>query len=391
MTDGGAMSGHAFWDTQPVGPVGLEGHMHCPVELADKEVRRDPYPLPEGFQWATVDVGDTAQLEEVRVLLADHYVGAEDGAFRFAYPAATLQWALCPPKYHPEWHVGVRATRTGKLLGFIAGVPATVAVWGTPRPMCEINFLCVHEKLRCKRLAPVLIKEVTRRVNLRDVFQAVYTAGVALPGAVAACRYHFRPLHVRKLVDIGFMGLPSGRITVPRAEKLYRVPEGGWPPGARLMVPEDVPAAWGLFRAYMARFQLRPLFADEAEFAHWLLPRPGVVATYVVPAADGALTDLFSLYCVPSSVTGHSRHKDLRAGYCYYLVPGTHTLAQLVAACLTAAKALDLDVLNALDCMDMGSVVAGLKFLPGDGHLHYYLYNWACPALEAGQVGLVLV
>jgi hypothetical protein len=36
-------------------------------------------------------------------------------------------------------------------------------------PMVEINFLCVHKKLRSKRLAPVLIKEITRRVNLTNV------------------------------------------------------------------------------------------------------------------------------------------------------------------------------------------------------------------------------
>ena len=35
----------------------------------------------------------------------------------------------------------------------------------------EINFLCVHKKLRSKRLAPVLIKEITRRVNRRGVWQ----------------------------------------------------------------------------------------------------------------------------------------------------------------------------------------------------------------------------
>jgi Myristoyl-CoA:protein N-myristoyltransferase, N-terminal domain len=35
----------------------------------------------------------------------------------------------------------------------------------------EINFLCVHKKLRSKRLAPVLIKEVTRRVNRSGVWQ----------------------------------------------------------------------------------------------------------------------------------------------------------------------------------------------------------------------------
>ncbi len=55
--------------------------------------------------------------------------------------------------------------------------------------MVEINFLCVHKKLRSKRVAPVLIREITRRVNLEDIFQAVYTAGVVLPKPVSTCRY----------------------------------------------------------------------------------------------------------------------------------------------------------------------------------------------------------
>lgn len=79
--------------------------------------------------------------------------------------------------------------------------------------MAEINFLCVHKRLRSKRLAPVLIKEVTRRVNLcgacsrrwllslahvrrlisglclrADMWQAVYTAGVVLPRPVTRAR-----------------------------------------------------------------------------------------------------------------------------------------------------------------------------------------------------------
>lgn len=55
--------------------------------------------------------------------------------------------------------------------------------------MVEINFLCVHKKLRSKRVAPVLIREITRRVNIEGIFQAVYTAGVVLPKPVSTCRY----------------------------------------------------------------------------------------------------------------------------------------------------------------------------------------------------------
>lgn len=39
------------------------------------------------------------------------------------------------------------------------------------------SSLSFHYLLRSKRLAPVLIKEITRRVNLSGRWQAVYTAG----------------------------------------------------------------------------------------------------------------------------------------------------------------------------------------------------------------------
>ena len=60
----------------------------------------------------------------------------------------------------------------------------------------EINFLCVHKKLRSKRLAPVLIKEVTRQVPLTGVFQAIYTAGTVLPGVVSTCRLVYFLVHI---------------------------------------------------------------------------------------------------------------------------------------------------------------------------------------------------
>ena len=72
--------------------------------------------------------------------------------------------------------------------------------------MAEINFLCVHKKLRHKRLAPVLIKEITRRVNLRSIWQAVYTAGVVLPKPVAKCRYYHRTINPKKLVEVDKYG-----------------------------------------------------------------------------------------------------------------------------------------------------------------------------------------
>jgi hypothetical protein len=88
-----------------------------------------------------------------------------------------------------EWHCGVRATKTNKLVGFISAIPASIRIYNKTHELVEINFLCVHKKLRSKRLAPVLIREITRRVNCKGIFQAVYTAGVVLPKPVGTCRY----------------------------------------------------------------------------------------------------------------------------------------------------------------------------------------------------------
>lgn len=53
----------------------------------------------------------------------------------------------------------------------------------------QVNYLCVHKKIRSKRLAPVLIKELTRRVNRNDGWQAIYTAGTCIPTPITKAAY----------------------------------------------------------------------------------------------------------------------------------------------------------------------------------------------------------
>lgn len=111
---------------------------------------------------------------------------------------------LCRRRIRPsaDWHVGVRVVKSGLLVGFISAIPGEVRVYDKTVKIVEINFLCVHKKLRSKRVAPVLIREITRRVNLTGIFQAVYTAGVVLPKPIATCRYWHRSLNPKKLIQV---------------------------------------------------------------------------------------------------------------------------------------------------------------------------------------------
>jgi len=383
-----------FWKTQPVPGLEEDVDRHGPIDdpKTVDDVRAEPYPLPGGFEWVTVDTTVAEELSEVYDLLTNNYVEDDDSMFRFDYSREFLAWALRPPGFKPEWHVGVRQTSNKKLRAFISGIPVHTHAYDHKVIMCEINFLCVHKRLRSKRLAPVLIKEVTRRVNRMDIWQAVYTAGVVLPKPVASCRYFHRSLNPEKLIDVQFSRLdPTKHQTVPRLKRLYKLPPEPKIPGMRPMEEKDVPQACALFREYQARFKLWIEF-DEAEFAHWLLPREGVVNSYVVEdPATHDITAFGSFYHLPSTIVSHPRHSLLRAAYSFYNVPGKHSLKDLLYDMLVYAAKTGFDVFNALNLMENGTVLEDLKFGPGDGNLQYYLYNWACPSVEPNQLGIVLL
>jgi glycylpeptide N-tetradecanoyltransferase len=362
------------------------------------EIRSDPYSMPKGFVWSNVDV--SADIQELYTLLSNNYVEDDDALFRFDYSADFLQWALQPPNGNPDLLFGVRSAASHKLVAFISGIPTTVQIYDRVVEVVEINFLCVHKKLRSKRLAPVLIKEITRRVNLTGVFQAVYTAGTVLPVPVSSSRYYHRNLNPKKLVQVGFSRL-GNRMTMARMLKLCKLPDTVGNDRLRPMEERDVVGVHRLLTTYLAeRFQLKILFTVD-EVRHWLLPRPKVINSYVMCSSNdadddnadgtgGTVTDFVSFYHLPSSILHHN--DTLRAAYSFYNVATTVSLTELMRDALILAKTeCDADVFNALDLMENTDFLEALKFGKGDGNLQYYVYNWACPEMPPSKVGIVLL
>jgi len=384
---------HPFWDTQPVPSIGSEYAQDTgPIDeiKTPAEVRDEPYTLPDAFEWCTCNVDDEAEAQEIYMLLSENYVEDDDSMFRFDYSVGFLRWALKPPEFLRHWHLGVRVKTSCKLVGFITGIPASVQVYENLIPMVEINFLCVHKKLRSKRLAPVLIKEITRRVNKENIWQAVYTAGVVLPRPVSECRYYHRSLNPKKLIDVGFSHL-GPRMTMARTIKLYKVPDQCQVSGMRKMEPKDSKRVHELVNSYLKKFPLHPEFT-EPEVAHWMMPREGVIYSYVREnPSSGEVTDVCSFYSLPSSILGNDKYNLLKAAYSYWNVATTVPLHELMYDSLILAKQHDFDVFNALNVMENDQFLKELKFGIGDGFLQYYLYNWKCPKITPDGMGLVLL
>lgn len=179
-------------------------------------------------------------------------------------------------------------------------------------------------------------------------------------------------------------------MTMTRTIKLYKVPERPQLGGMREMRKEDVPRVFELISGYLKKFPLHPEFtADEVE--HWMLPRAGVVYSYVREGRPGEVTDVCSFYSLPSTILGNDKYNLLKAAYSYWNVAKTVPLHELMYDALILAKQQDFDVFNALNVMENDNFLKELKFGIGDGFLQYYLYNWKCPKIDPSGMGLVLL
>ena len=410
------MASYKFWKTQPVpkfgeGDEGIAGasggkaakkpFVEGPIQsLTIDDVPKNPQPLVDGFEWDEVDLTDDAQLQEVFDLLSGHFVEDGEAMFRFRYSKSILKWAMMSPGWIKDWHIGVRATQSRKLVAFISAIPLELRIRDKVLHASEVNFLVVHKKLRSKRLAPILIKEITRLCNLKGVWQALYTAGVVLPKPVSTARYYHRSLDWQKLYEVGFSPLPANSKPQFQIRK-YAVADRTHTKGLREMKTTDVAAVRDLLTRYLKRFEMAMEFTNE-EVDHWLIDKkmPGdeqVVYTYVVEdEKTKQITDMFSFYCLDSSVINNPKHNVIRAAYLFYYATESglttpvdeaahkERLNELMGDALVLGKKFKFDVFNATSIMDNAHFLEQQKYGPGDGQLHYYLFNYLANPIRGG-------
>ncbi|CAI9280975.1 unnamed protein product [Lactuca saligna] len=184
---------------------------------------------------------------------------------------------------------------------------------------------------------------------------------------------------VGQFKDVGNSTLPEGAIEPPT------------PLSEVKQEPYNLPVT-RLLREYLKQFIVAPDF-DENDVEHWLLPKEDVVDSFLVESSETRdVTDFCSFYTLPSTILGNQNYSTLKAAYSYYNVSTKTPMLQLMNDALIVAKKKGYDVFNALDVMENEGILKELKFGPGDGQLHYYLYNYRLnQPLRPSELGLVLL
>lgn len=269
-------------------------------------------------------------------------------------------------------------------------LPITVRCNSDIRSIVAVDFLSIHKNLRNHNLAPILIQEITRRVHLKGIFQAVYTAGRLLTEPLVKCFYHHRLLNYEKLVAIKFTSLKAGQ-NVKKVAQSCKIPERAIQiPGFRAMTEADVPQVTLKLNEYLSKFPFAQVF-DEVEVAYNFLPKEGIVGSYVIEI-NGEVSSFCSFYMVPSLVKNCPEYDRYNAAYIYYYFAKLTKLEEIMRAAIYCANVYyQADVFNCLDVFDNEYILAPLKFVKGDGQLHYYIYNYSMLKINRNQCGLILL
>lgn len=377
---------YKYWNNQPVKKlneiVSIDGIVN---DKLLESVNDNKLELPDGFKWVDLDVRNKENSEKVSNFLIDNYLEDKDGEFSLYYSSEFLEWALITPNYDPELMLGVE-TDSGILIGFISGIFNEIQLNQHKLKVAEINFLCVHKKMRNKRLTPKLIDEITRRIKLKGVDKAIYTAVNYLPSPFSTVRFYHRALNIDKLLETNFTSFDKNA-NLDNIKLSLNLPDNPRSKNFVKLEEKYFDQTFNLLNKYLERYQCHPIFTKN-EFIHKFNNK--FVTAYVLLDDNDNVLDFISYYKLPSKVI-KSKNKFIKTGYLYYYTSDIETVYRLLGDILIIAKNEGMDVFNALNIMEHGKILNDLKFQEGTGKLHYYMYNWKCQNISSSSVANIFI
>src|SRR5439155_19409329 len=111
------------------------------------------------FELINYNFTNKEHCSEIVNFLDKYYIEDNNHQFRLHFTEEYLEWL-----YSKTIHfcVGVKVKKNNLLIGFICGKLCDIQANKNKLNMIEINLLCIHPKLRNKRLTPLLINEINR-------------------------------------------------------------------------------------------------------------------------------------------------------------------------------------------------------------------------------------
>lgn len=321
----------------------------APFNHSDEGV---PESLPDGFEFVAMDVKDEPTLATITEFLNENFEGA------FSFEMSHVQWVLNTPTRHfPHIDrinqdggcvIGVATSDSKKLVGIIAARPVTYSIDGRVVCSLEVVWMCTIVKLRGKRLASVMMRELYRRA---------YCWGIAT-GMLFVVPRQLPALYTVGPINVLGRGLDDS--APPKPNKGIGL--------IRFANKRDITRMMKIYKGYREHWRMHREY-NKREFQHTFLRREDVM-TYVVRKDNGDVKDFISLFRLLSG--------EKRIAYVHFVSFYNDKLLELIMQnVLYIMHRNKFDAVYISDVNGVGSVLTEkLAFKPVKECVPSYLYQF---------------
>ena len=194
---------YKFWNTQLV----PQFNQKLPIELGplklefkEEDIRKIPYELPENMEWIDIDITKEEELTKVYDFLNINYYEVDE--YKEQYNKEFLRWQFSPIKNSKHKNIFLSIQINKKLIGFFAGLPMKLSVYGKEILVYNITFLCIDKGYRNINLAEIMFKEMFRRSYMEKIYQNIFVTQKLIPKPFCESTYYFKPLNFEDFIKL---------------------------------------------------------------------------------------------------------------------------------------------------------------------------------------------
>lgn len=358
-----------FWTVRPLRTDKRNGTEIFSPDIIKQKCPKEPSKLPESLTWCTLDSKNMQDMTELSLFLNKHYMYEPGENMALVYSPEFLSWYLSTPNSEGHNNLCIGIKTQNKLVASITGVFFNGAFFNNELKLMDVDFLCIHPKIRKKGFAKKLIDEVVRQKINKNVFHGTFSGNTELNKQICDLKFYHRPINVKKLIKSNFLEVDNPDIEA--SEKMFQINDE-LDENFVKFTDEYTDEVHNLLNTYLNDFPVHFTFTKEQIKYLFINPH---VNSYVY-LQDGKVTDFISITKTDYKVYKPKNISNIKIGTIFYYAPMNNTLYTLGKNLIIASKKEGIDVINCLDDMDNHKLINNLKFTQGTGTLKHYLYNW---------------
>ena len=299
---------YKFWKTQLV----PQFNQKLPIELGplkfefkEEDNKKDPYELPDNMEWIDIDITKEEELTKIYDFLNINYYEVDE--YKEQYNKEFLRWQFSPIKNNKHKNIFLSIQLNKKLIGFFAGLPMKLSVYGKEIIVYNITFLCIDKAYRTNNLAEIMFKEMFRRSYIEKVYQNIFVTQRLIPKPFSESTYYFKPLNYVDCKNLIKNGYSFNDLDIKQFENKRETTYNFRP-----MEKKDVKSVTKLLYENQKKYKIYSIFSED-EVEHWLMPIKNVIYSFVKEDNNNNITDFTSFYKIDTYIYNQDKN------WCYYL------------------------------------------------------------------------